>query len=329
MLQNKETMTMINTNGTSIDLIGIFKKNTLLVGFILIFVVLSIVSPVFLTIDNVFDILLQSSINGIIALGMAFVITTGGIDLSVGSIWALTGIAGGLCAKAGMPWQLCILLTLVVGALCGLCTGILVTYGRIQAFIATLAMMSIYRGFALIITKGYAVYGFPDAFRYVGSGRIFGVIPVPVVIMLVIFIVSIYLFNNTVVGRYLLAIGNNKEAARISGIKVNKLVIFSYIFSGVMCAIAGGIIAVGRLDAAEPIAGMGAELDAIAAVVIGGTALSGGQTKIKLTLLGALLLGTINNGLTLLGVATYYQTVFIGAIIVIAMLFEVGNVDNE
>ena len=147
--------------------------------------------------------------------------------------------------------------------------------------------------------------------------------------MLVIFIVSIYLFNNTVVGRYLLAIGNNKEAARISGIKVNKLVIFSYIFSGVMCAIAGGIIAVGRLDAAEPIAGMGAELDAIAAVVIGGTALSGGQTKIKLTLLGALLLGTINNGLTLLGVATYYQTVFIGAIIVIAMLFEVGNVDNE
>jgi len=299
---------------------GFIKRNVLYFGLGALVIVMSILSPAFLTIGNIFDILLQSSINGIIALGVTFVIASGGIDLSPGAVWGLTGVVCGLLLKAGLPWIVALLGCILAGAICGLFSGSLITKGKIQPFIATLATMSVFRGLALIITKGYTIYNFPKEFRYLGSGRLFGIIPIPVIILLVIFVVSVFLFERTTFGRYLVAIGNNKEAARLCGINVNKTILLAYIYVGIMCAIAGGVIAVARLNAAEPIAGSGAETDAIAAVVIGGTSLAGGVAKIRRTVIGALLLGIANNGLTLLNVPTYYKMAVVGIIIILAML---------
>lgn len=303
------------------------RHNILYLGLGVIIIALSILSPAFMTVGNIFDIILQSSINGIIALGVTFVITTGGIDLSVGAIWGLTGVACGLLLKTGMPWGLAILGCILAGALCGFFSGVLITKGRIQAFIATLATMSIYRGISLIITKGYTVYNFPKGFRYLGAGRLFGVIPIPVFILLAVLLISIFLFERTTFGRYLVAIGNNKEAARLCGIDINRMITLAYVYSGILCAIGGGIIATARLNAGEPIAGSGAETDAIAAVVIGGTSLAGGVTKIRRTVIGALLLGMTNNGLTLLNVPTYYKMAVVGIIIILAMLGDSINKD--
>jgi ribose transport system permease protein len=316
------------------DNVGIIKaitsfarRNILYCGLVVIVILLSLLSPVFLTVGNIFDIILQSSINGIIALGVTFVITTGGIDLSVGAIWGLSGVVCGLLLKAGVPWGLATVGCVLAGALCGMFSGVLITKGRIQAFIATLATMSVYRGITLIITKGYTVYNFPKDFHYLGAGRLFGVIPIPVLMLALVLLISVFLFERTTFGRYLVSIGNNKEAARLCGIDINKMITLAYVYAGVLCAIGGGLIATARLNAAEPIAGSGAETDAIAAVVIGGTSLAGGVAKIRRTVLGALLLGMTNNGLTLLNVPTYYKMAVVGLIIILAMLGDSMNKD--
>lgn len=308
-------------------IISFARNNSLYFILGIIIIALSILSPAFLTVGNLFDIILQSSINGIIALGVTFVISTGGIDLSVGAIWGLTGVACGLIMKAGVHWSLAILGCIILGAVCGLFSGALITKGRIQPFITTLAAMSIYRGLALIVTKGYTVYNFPKPFRYIGAGRLFGVVPIPVFVLLGVLIVSVFIFERTTFGRYLVSIGNNKEAARLCGIDVNKMITFAYVYAGILCAIGGGILATARLNAAEPIAGGSAETDAIAAVVIGGTSLAGGATKIRRTVIGALLLGMTNNGLTLLNVPTYYKMTVVGIIIILAMLGDSINKD--
>ena len=298
------------------------RKNILFEGLVVILVLLTFLSPVFLSVDNIFDIVLQSSINAIIALGMTFVITTGGIDLSVGAVWAFTGVITGMLLRTGITFVVAVPVGILAGAICGLISGLLITKGRIQPFIATLATMSVFRGITLIITRGYTVYTFPRAFQYLGAGRLGGVIPIPVIILAVVFVLSLYLFEQTTFGRYLVSIGNNREAARLCGIGVDRITTWSYVYCGILSAIGGGIIATARLNAAEPIAGSGSEVLAIAAVVIGGTSMAGGETKIKLTIVGALLLGTVNNGLTLLNVPTYYQMTVIGLIIILAMLGE-------
>ncbi|MEW6227265.1 MAG: ABC transporter permease [Bacillota bacterium] len=296
----------------------------LIMGLLLLGVVLSILSPVFPTPANLLDIVLQSSVNGAIALGMTFVIATGGIDLSVGSIWALTGITIGLLVKSGIPWPVAVLLGLGAGVVCGAFTGLLVTRGKVPPFIATLGTMSVYRGLALIISNGYTVYGFPRGFQFIGSGKLL-MIPMPVIILAAAFLLARFLFSRCAFGRYVVAIGGNKEAARLCGINVNRYVLQAYVVGALLAAV-GAIIATSRLDAAEPIAGSGAELDAIAAVVMGGTSLSGGEGNIAGTLVGALVIGTVRNGLTLMNVPTFYQIATIGLIIIAAVLADrAGN----
>lgn len=304
------------------NIFSILNDNVVVLVLIGIFVLLTITSPVFLTVGNLMDVVKQASINGIIAMGMTFVITTGGIDLSVGPVWALTGVVVGMIIKAGVFWPIAILAGILVGCFCGFLTGLIITRGRLQPFIATLATMNVYRGVALIITGGYTVYGLPDKFRFLGQGFFLKYIPMPVFVFIVIYGISWFIFKKQVFGRYLTAIGNNQEAARLSGINVKKITSLAYIYSGILCAIGGGIVATARLGAAEPTIGSGSELDAIAAVVIGGTSMSGGESRIRGTLIGAILLSTINNGLTLLNVPTYYKIVVVGLIIVAAMLID-------
>ncbi|NLD58055.1 MAG: ABC transporter permease [Clostridiales bacterium] len=305
------------------DDIKLLLKNNIVVMFLfLIIVVLSIASPYFLNLGNLMDVAKQASINGIIALGMTFVITTGGIDLSVGPVWALSGVVAALLMNEGFSWPLAGLFGILVGACCGLSTGLLVTKGKMQPFIATLATMNVYRGIALILTGGYTVYNLPATFRVIGGGMLFNIIPMPVIVFGIIFLISWFIFSKQIKGRHLTAIGNNKEAARLSGIGVEKTICWAYVYSAVMCAIGGGIVATARLGAAEPTIGSGAELDAIAAVVIGGTSMSGGESRISGTLVGAVLISAMNNGLTLLNVPTYYKIVVVGLILIAAMLLD-------
>ncbi len=304
------------------SVLEIIKTNAVIFVLVLIILLLSVLSPYFLTVGNLMDIAKQASINGIIAFGMTYVITTGGIDLSVGSTWALSGVSAALLMKAGVPWPLALVGCAIVGSLCGGLSGLLVTKGRLQPFIATLATMNVYRGLALIITGGYTVYGLPADFRVIGGGVIFSIIPMPVIILAIVFVISWFIFRHQVFGRYLTAIGNNREAARLTGINVGRMIVLAYIYSGFLSAVGGGIVATARLSAAEPTIGAGAELDAIAAVVLGGTSMAGGDSRILGTLIGAILLSAINNGLTLLNVPTYYKIAVIGLIIIAAMLID-------
>lgn len=304
------------------NMVEILKSNAVIFVLILIVILLSLLSPHFLTVGNLMDVAKQAAINGIIAFGMTYVITTGGIDLSVGSIWALSGVSAALLMKTGVPWPLALVGCMAVGSLCGCLSGLLVTKGRLQPFIATLATMNVYRGLALILTGGYTVYGLPANFRYIGGGVLLSVVPMPVIILAAVFVVSWFIFRHQVIGRYLTAIGNNREAARLTGINVGRMIILAYAYSGLLSAIGGGIVATARLSAAEPTIGMGAELDAIAAVVLGGTSMAGGDSRIFGTLIGAILLSAINNGLTLLNVPTYYKIAVIGLIIIAAMLID-------
>lgn len=313
---------MVKTNPSRSAALEMIKANAVLLVLFIVVAALSVLSRHFLTIGNLMDVAKQASINGIIALGMTFVITTGGIDLSVGSTWALSGVCAALLMKAGIPWPLALVGAVAVGCLCGFVSGLLVTKGRLQPFIATLATMNVYRGIALILTGGYTVYGLPADFRYIGGGVLFSFVPMPVLIFLAIFVISWFIFRFQVYGRYLMAIGNNREAARLTGINVGKMIILAYVYSGLLSAIGGGIVATARLSAAEPTIGIGAELDAIAAVVLGGTSMAGGDSRIFGTLIGAILLSTINNGLTLMNVPTYYKIAVIGLIIIGAMLID-------
>ncbi|MDR1506041.1 MAG: ABC transporter permease [Treponema sp.] len=304
------------------SVLGVLKDNVVVLVLLGIFALLTIASPVFLTAGNLMDVAKQASINGIIAMGMTFVITTGGIDLSVGPVWALTGVVVALVIKAGVFFPIAFIAGILVGCLCGYITGLIITKGRLQPFIATLATMNVYRGIALIVTGGYTVYGLPENFRFLGQGFFLKYIPMPVFIFVVVYAISWFIFKKQVFGRYLTAIGNNQEAARLSGINVKRITSMAYVYSGLLCAIGGGIVATARISAAEPTIGAGSELDAIAAVVIGGTSMSGGESKIRGTLIGAILLSTINNGLILLNVPTYYKIAVVGLIIVVAMLMD-------
>ncbi len=291
-----------------------------LFGLTIIVVVFSWLSPVFLTAPNLINILQQSSINACIALGMTLVIVSGGIDLSVGPIAALAAVVAATLMVANVPIPLAIMAALGVGALCGLFNGMLVAYAGLQPFIVTLGGLSLYRALALIFTDGNPVFGIPPEFRALTNGDLMG-IPTPVIIVAVIALLCWIVLNKTPLGEYLMAVGGNEEAARIAGVPVARTKISAFVISGVLAAVAA-LILVGRLGAAEPTLGTLWELDAIAAAAIGGASLMGGKGSIVGTILGAIILGSLRNGLTLMNVQAFYQLLATGIIIIAAMLID-------
>ena len=291
-----------------------------LFGLTIIVVVFSWLSPVFLTAPNLINILQQSSINACIALGMTLVIVSGGIDLSVGPIAALAAVVAATLMVANVPIPLAIMAALGVGALCGLFNGMLVAYAGLQPFIVTLGGLSLYRALALIFTDGNPAFGIPPEFRALTNGVLMG-IPTPVIIVAVIALLCWIVLNKTPLGEYLMAVGGNEEAARIAGVPVARTKISAFVISGVLAAVAA-LILVGRLGAAEPTLGTLWELDAIAAAAIGGASLMGGKGSIVGTILGAIILGSLRNGLTLMNVQAFYQLLATGIIIIAAMLID-------
>ncbi|MDI3548566.1 MAG: ribose transport system permease protein [Halanaerobiales bacterium] len=290
------------------------------IGLIVLCVLLAIISPVFLTVTNILNILVQVAVISVIAAGATFVILTGGIDLSVGSILGLCGVvSAGVLKATGSP-VLAILTGILLGALLGLINGTVISIGKVPAFVTTLGMMSVARGLAFIYTHGRPISGFPDSFRFIGSGYL-GNIPFPVIEAIIIFVIAAYILKKTPFGRYVYAIGSNEIATRLSGIKTNKHKIMVYVISGLLSGFAA-IMFIGRINSGHPLGGDGYELDAIAAVVIGGTSLSGGKGTVMGTLIGALIMGVIRNGLNLLNVDAFWQGVVLGVVIVAAVLID-------
>ncbi|MGG7077805.1 ABC transporter permease [Clostridium sardiniense] len=291
-----------------------------LIGLVLLCIIITFVTPSFLTVANITNVFTQVSVNAIIAVGMTFVILTGGIDLSVGSTLAISGALGASIIKSTNNIFLAIIVAAIVGIVIGLVNGILIAKGKLQAFIVTLATMTIFRGATLVFTNGTPISKLPESFLKIGNAKI-GFIPVPVIITIVIAAISIYILSQTKFGRYLYALGGNEESAKLSGINTDKIKVLTYVVSGFVSAIAGVIIT-SRIGSASPNAGTGFELDAIAAVVIGGTSLAGGEGKISGTIIGALIIGVLNNGLNLMNVSPFYQSIVKGLVILIAVLLD-------
>jgi ribose/xylose/arabinose/galactoside ABC-type transport system permease subunit len=289
-------------------------------GLVVLGTVLAVLSPFFLTTANLLTVLEQTSINAIIAVGMTFVIVSGGIDLSVGSVLALAGIALAGLLRAGAGTGPAIAGALGVGLLCGLINGLLVTLGRLPPFIATLGMMSMARGGALLATAGRPISGFEPGFRRLATGEV-GPLPTPALIMAGVGLLAHLVLTRTRFGLYAYAIGGNESATRLSGIAVRFHKTAIYAVCGLTSAVAA-VVLTARINSAQPIAGMAYELDAIAAAVIGGTSLMGGEGTIWGTLVGALIMGVLRNGLNLLGVSSFLQQVLIGGVIIAAVLMD-------
>ena len=293
------------------------------IGLVILAVAISVLSPRFLTTGNIINVLRQTSINAVIATGMTFVILTGGIDLSVGSILAYAGVIMAALLATQLPLVASIALVLLLGAAIGALTGLVITKGKVQPFIATFVSMTVVRGATLVFTDGKpmsADVGPAEQFAFLGQGYGLG-IPVPIFIMAAVLAVAYYVLRHTRFGRYIYALGGNEDAARLSGLRTGLIKTAVYAVSGLLAAMAG-IILTSRLSSAQPTAGVGYELDAIAAVVVGGTSLSGGSGRILGTLVGALIIGILNNALNLMNVSSYYQMIAKGVIILIAVLLD-------
>jgi len=292
---------------------------------------MTILSDNFATRDNLFNVTRQISVNLCISIGMTLVILTGGIDLSVGSILAFTGaIAAGLI-KNGVELQGAnlfvgftllgvMLIAIVAGTLLGSFNGWMITKFKVPPFVATLAMLTIARGFTMLYTKGFPITQLGDNFNFLGTGWFLG-IPMPVWISILVIVVSSIFVSKTRIGRYIYAIGGNEKAALLSGVNVKKVKLIVYSVAGALAGV-GGLLVTARLDSAQPNAGMGYELDSIAAVVIGGTSLSGGKGSIMGTVIGALIIGVLNNGLVLLNVSPFWQQVIKGLVILLAVIID-------
>lgn len=280
-----------------------------------------------MTVSNLLNVVQQTTIVAIIAVGMTFVIITGGIDLSVGSVLAFSGVVMASLLQQGIPLPIALMAGLGAGFFCGLLNGLLITIGRLPPFISTLGMMSIARGAALVFTQGRPVSGFSDNFRQIAVGEVFH-IPVPVIIMSVIYLIAYFILTKTKLGRYTYAIGGNEEAAILSGVNVRLYKTLVYGICGMLSGLTA-IILTARLNSAQPIAGIMYELDAIAATVIGGTSLTGGEGTIFGTLIGALIIGVLRNGLNLLDISSFVQQIVIGSVIIIAVLFDMALKANR
>jgi len=298
-----------------------FQRYGMALVFLAMVIIMSILSPHFLEPRNLLNVVRQISIIAIVGFGVTMIIITTGIDLSSGSVIALVSVVTASFAHPNeYPLFVPIFIGLLVGGMTGLINGVLVAKGKLPAFIATLGMMITARGVALIYSDGRPITNFSDAFDFIGRGYLFGV-PFPIYVLAVVAIISHVILKHTKFGKYIYAIGGNEQAAIISGINVDKYKIMVYSYAGLMTAIAG-ILLTSRLSAGQPTAGVGYELDAIAASVIGGTSLSGGIGTIPGTIIGALIMGTLNNGLDLLHVSAYWQQVVKGFIIVGAVLMD-------
>jgi ribose transport system permease protein len=308
------------------------------IALLLLCIFLSILSDKFLTVDNGWNVLRQISVNICISVGMTLVVLTAGIDLSVGSILAFSGaVAAGLLKSGislpgndlfiGFTLLGTVLAGILTGSFLGFFNGWVITKFKVPPFVATLAMLTVARGFTMLWTKGYPISSLGDNFAYIGTGWFLG-IPILVWIAVLIIIAAMILSNKTALGRYIYAIGGNENAARLSGININKVKIIVYTIAGALAAI-GGIMVTSRLDSAQPNAGMSYELDAIAAVVIGGTSLSGGKGTIIGTVLGAIIIGVLNNGLVLLDVSPFWQQVVKGMVILLAVMIDKANSKAE
>ena len=297
-------------------------SNKPLIGLIIFAVIVSILNPRFLSQANILNVLRQTSINSIIAIGMTLVILTGGIDLSVGSILAFCGAVMASLLNAGYNSVMALLITLILGLVFGFFNGFLVSKMKLQAFIVTLVTMTFLRGATLVFTEGKPITVDDGGvlFENIGGGYLFN-IPIPIYIMIILFIIGYYLLMHTKFGRYTYAIGGNEEATKLSGINVDKIKIWVYGICGALSALAG-VILTSRLYSAQPTAGSGYELDAIAAVVLGGTSLSGGVGRITGTALGAIIIGVLGNALNLLNVSSYYQMMIKAAVILVAVLID-------
>ena len=295
-----------------------------IIALLVLIAIVSGINPDFFSVDNILNILRQTSVNAVIAVGMTFVILIAGIDLSVGSVLALTGAIAASMVGAELPIVLVIVATLLLGTLLGGVSGIIVAKGKVQAFIATLVTMTLLRGVTMVYTDGRPIStGFSDAadrFAYLGTGYLFG-IPVPIWLMVIVFAVAWYILKHTQIGRYIYALGGNEAATQLSGINVTKVKIFVFAVSGFLSALAG-LIVTARLSSAQPTAGVSYELDAIAAVVVGGTSLMGGKGRVMGTLIGALIIGFLNNALNLLDISSYYQMIAKALVILVAVLSD-------
>ena len=289
-------------------------------GLLIMMIVFASLTDVFLTQRNLLNILQQSSINACIAIGMTLVIISGGIDLSVGPAAALSAVLSATMLMAGYPVPIVIITALAIGLACGILNGVLIAYAGLQPFIVTLGTLSLFRALALIYTGGNPVLSLPAGFRQLFTTPILG-LPVPVVIVGVLAIAATVLLKKTPLGEYILAVGGNEEAARVSGVPIERTKVLTYMISGGLAALAA-VILMARLGAAEPTLGNLWELEAIAAAAIGGASLMGGKGSIFGTILGAIVLGAMRNGLTLLNVQAFYQLLATGIIIILAMLVD-------
>lgn len=290
-------------------------------AFALLIIVMAILSPAFLKPTNIFNILRQTSINGIIAIGMTLVILTGGIDLSVGSILALSAVVATSFAHPGEhSIVMSISMGLLVGLTCGFINGFIIAWNKIAPFIVTLAMMTIARSMALVYTDGRPVIELSDSYNSIGSSYVWGV-PIPVIIFILIVLAGAFMLKYTKFGRHIYATGGNETAAKISGVNTKRVIIWVYSLTGLLSGLAG-IVLSARVMSASPATGQGYELDAIAAVVIGGTKLTGGVGTITGTIIGALIIGVMNNGLDLLNISSYWQLFVKGIIILLAVILD-------
>jgi putative xylitol transport system permease protein len=317
-------------SGGSAQMLAIYaQKYGILIALILACVFLTFANEYFLTGRNILNVLRQTSINGILAIGMTFVILTRGIDLSVGSVVALAGVVSASLATtsstamvAGGPYPVALALAagLAVGMACGAVSGFAVSRFNVPAFVATLGMLSAARGLTLIYAGGKPVPELSDAYRWIGTADVAG-IPMPVIAFAIVFLVALWVLTSTRFGRHVYAAGGNPHAAKVSGISVPRVRLMVYVISGGLAGFAGMMLAA-RTGSALTQAGIAYELDAIAAVVIGGTSLAGGIGKVTGTVIGALLIGVMNNGLDLIGVESYYQQVIKGGLIVAAVMLD-------
>lgn len=290
----------------------------LLISFLLLCLVLSLLSDRFLTTNNIINVLRQATINGVIAVGMTYVILTAGIDLSVGAVLALCTIVTADLLQQGIYVPLATVAGLALGAGLGIVSGLAITQGSVPPFVATLGMMTIARGLALTYSEGRPITGLPESFRFIGTGSI-GPIPMPILIAGLTFLVGYIVLTRTPIGEYIYALGNNPVAARYAGVAIKRYTVFVYAVAGLLAALAGMILTA-RLNSAQPTAGLEFEFDAIAAVVVGGTSFAGGKGGLGGTLLGVLVIAVINNGLNLLNVSSFYQPVVTGVVIALALL---------
>jgi ribose transport system permease protein len=300
--------------------IASLKRFGSLIAFVSLCLIFGLLSERFFTVTNFMNVARQVSLNAIVACGMTLVIITGGIDLSVGSIVGLSGCVALIAMNATDSDYFGILLALLSGAAVGLSNGVLIAFFRLPPFIMTLAMLTAARGVALEITQGQPITRFTPVAVYLGQGFI-GPIPVPVILMIMVAFATHFILSSTPIGSYIYSVGGNEEATRLSGVRVSRIKLFVYVVSG-LCSALTGLILTARLASAQPNIGLGFELDAIAAVVLGGTSLMGGEGKITGTLLGAFVIGVLNNGFNLLNISPYYQMIAMGLVIVTAILFD-------